>query len=150
MSVNAKKCNKFCVRETFLYENPTFSYFLFDERKDKPIISRSRGRAPEHSRSSPSALQNNPQNKPRNCTPRESCRASLRHRIISASAPWVAADYSFEADPESFEGTILPECLQCVLGAGRCETTGWGSERGDAELVEFYQQYKRSSDDALY
>ena len=64
--------------------------------------------------------------------------AFLRNRIVSASSPGMAAQYPFQRQPESLEGTIFPEGLQRVLGAGRSETAAGRLERGYADLIEAY------------
>lgn len=61
----------------------------------------------------------------------------------------MAADYSFECQKESFERAVLPECLQRILAAGGSETAGRGSERGDAQLIEAYQQYEWEGDNGF-
>ena len=52
----------------------------------------------------------------------------------------MAADYSFEREPEALYRSVLPECLEGILGAGGRETAGRGPlERGNAYLIELYQ-----------
>ena len=63
-----------------------------------------------------------------------------RNRIKPASSPRVAAENALERKPESFQRTIFPEGLQSILGAGRGEAAAGWCERGDAQLIELYQQ----------
>ena len=63
----------------------------------------------------------------------------LRDRVVSASSPGMAAQYPFQRQPESLEGSIFPEGLQRVLGAGRSETAAGRLERGYADLIESYE-----------
>ena len=55
----------------------------------------------------------------------------------------MAAEDALEGEPEAFEGAVLAEGFEGVLGAGRSVAAGWGSERRDAQLIELYQQHER-------
>ena len=55
----------------------------------------------------------------------------------------MAAEDAPEGEPEAFEGAILAEGLKGVLRAGGGEATGRRFQRGDAQLIEFYQQDER-------
>ena len=70
----------------------------------------------------------------------------LGHGIVAGAAPGVAAEDTLEGKPETFEGTVLAEGFKGVLGTGWSVAAGRGSERGDAQLVELYQQYKWSDE----
>ena len=67
-------------------------------------------------------------------------RRALRNRVVSASAPWMAAEQSAGSKVETFERAMLPECLQSILGACRRKAAGWRFERRDADLIETYQE----------
>ena len=67
-------------------------------------------------------------------------RRALRNRVVSASAPWMAAEQSAGSKVETFERAMLPECLQGILGACRRKAAGWRFERRDADLIETYQE----------
>lgn len=41
------------------------------------------------------------------------------YRIVSAAAPWVAAQYPASGKKESFNGTVLSEGRKPVFGTGR-------------------------------
>ena len=73
--------------------------------------------------------------------------AFLRHRIISASAPRVAAEDAADGEVEAFDWAMLAEGLKSVLGAGGCETAAGLLEGGDADLVESYQKYEGRDQD---
>lgn len=66
----------------------------------------------------------------------------LRYRIITASAPGVAAEDAPCREDEAFDGTMLAECLQTVLGACRGETAAGGLEGGYAHLIEPDEHYE--------
>jgi hypothetical protein len=53
----------------------------------------------------------------------------LRHGIISASAPWMAAEDASDGEIEAFDGAVLAEGLEGVLGAGGRETAAGLLER---------------------
>ncbi len=52
----------------------------------------------------------------------------------------MAAEDAAEGEVEAFEGAVFAEGLEGVLGAGRGEAAAWGLERGDADLIEAYQE----------
>ena len=54
----------------------------------------------------------------------------------------MAADYSFEGQPEALERAVFCECLQCVLAAGGREPAGGRGMRRDTDLIESYQEYE--------
>ena len=68
---------------------------------------------------------------------------SLRHGVVAASAPGMAAEDSFQREPESFERTILAEGLESILAAGRSKPATGRFQRGNANLIELYQKYER-------
>ncbi len=63
----------------------------------------------------------------------------LGYRIISASAPWVAAEYSFDCKVQSFNWAVLLQCLQCVCGTCGGKSAAGRFERRNAYLVKSYQ-----------
>ncbi len=64
----------------------------------------------------------------------------LRNGVITASSPGVTAEDAAEGEVEAFEGAVFAEGFEGVLGAGRGEAAAWGLERGDADLIEAYQE----------
>ena len=60
----------------------------------------------------------------------------LRYRIITASAPWVAAEDAPCGEDEALDGAVLAEGLEAVLGACGGESAAWGLEGGYAHLIE--------------
>ena len=61
---------------------------------------------------------------------------SLWHRVVSMSSPWVTAENSSGRQVESFEWSVLFECLKCILRACRSEPAARLLERRDADLIE--------------
>lgn len=55
----------------------------------------------------------------------------------------MAAEEAADRQVEAFEGTVLAEGFEGVLRAGRGETAAGRLERGDADLIEPYQEHKR-------
>ena len=45
----------------------------------------------------------------------------LWHRVVAVAAPRVAAEKTTYRKPEAFEGAVLAECLQGILGTSRSE-----------------------------
>ena len=69
--------------------------------------------------------------------------AGLRNRVVTGSAPGMAAEDAFQREPEPLQRTIFAECLEGILGASGRKAAGRGLQRRDAQLVEFYQQDER-------
>jgi hypothetical protein len=46
---------------------------------------------------------------------------------------------------QPLEGAVLPESLQCILGAGGGESAGRWSKRAYAQLVELDKHYRRET-----
>lgn len=74
----------------------------------------------------------------------ESC---LWNRVISASAPRMTAHNTADCQVETFEYTVLAECLKSVLGTSGSKPACRRLEWRNTELIEFYQQYKRKNQD---
>ena len=64
----------------------------------------------------------------------------LRHGVVAGAAPGVAAEDALEGEPEAFEGAVFAEGLKGVLRACGGEAAGGRFQRGDTQLIEFYQQ----------
>ena len=73
----------------------------------------------------------------------------LRYGVVAAAAPGIAAEYPLEGKPETLEWAVFAEGLQGILAAGGRETAAMRLERGDADLIEFYQNDERESDNGL-
>lgn len=65
------------------------------------------------------------------------------NRIIAASAPGVTAQEPADGKVEALEGAVSAEGFEGVLGACRGKAAAGGLERGDADLIEPYQEHKR-------
>ena len=59
----------------------------------------------------------------------------------------MAAEDASDGEIEAFDGTVLAEGLEGVLGAGGRETAAGLLEGGDADLVESYQKYEGRDQD---
>ena len=66
----------------------------------------------------------------------------LWYWIISVSAPGMASQDAFCGQVETFEHSVFSERFKSILRAGRSESAGCRSKRGDAHLIETYQKYK--------
>ena len=76
----------------------------------------------------------------------------LRYGIITATSPWMTAQDAPYRKVQSFERTMLPECLKGILRAcGSKAAAGW-LERRYTDLIEPYQENewgcRNLSDDA--
>ncbi len=67
-------------------------------------------------------------------------KRQLRYRVIAAAAPGMATQESADGEVEAFEGAVFAEGFEGVLGTGRGEAAAGLLERGDADLVETYQE----------
>lgn len=74
----------------------------------------------------------------------------LRHRVVSRTAPGVAAEEPADCQIEPFERTVFLECLQGVYGTGRREAAGVGKIRGDEQFVELDQHHKWKDGNLLH
>ena len=54
----------------------------------------------------------------------------------------MAAEDASDGEIEAFDGAVLAEGLEGVLGAGGRETAAGLLEGGDADLIESYQKYE--------
>ena len=45
----------------------------------------------------------------------------LRYRVVAVAAPGVAAEETAYGKPQAFEGAVLSECLEGILGTCRSE-----------------------------
>ena len=61
----------------------------------------------------------------------------------------MAAEDASDGEIEAFDGAVLAEGLEGVLGAGGRETAAGLLEGGDADLIESYQKHERSDSDFL-
>lgn len=66
----------------------------------------------------------------------------LRDRVVTASSPWIASEYSPYSEDESFERAVLAEGLQPVLGTCRSESAACRLEWRNAHLIESDENYK--------
>ena len=58
----------------------------------------------------------------------------------------MTAEKTPDRQPKAFEGTVLAESFERVLGAGRGEAAGRGLVRRYEELVETYQRHEGEDD----
>ena len=70
----------------------------------------------------------------------------LRHRVVSASAPRIAAQDSPDGEVESFDGAVFDECLPRILRTGRGETARGRRVGRDGGLVEANRQDEQPDD----
>ena len=61
----------------------------------------------------------------------------------------MAAEDASDGEIEAFDGTMLAEGLEGVLGAGRCEAAAGLLERRDADLIES-DEYDEWEDGCLF
>ena len=73
----------------------------------------------------------------------------LWNRIVSVSAPWMAAQNPAHCKVKSLEQAVLSEGLKSILRACRGESACRRLERGDAYLIEPYQEHERRYGDLL-
>ena len=67
------------------------------------------------------------------------------------TAPGVAAEDATYGKVETFERTMLAECLKGILGTCRSESARWATlKRRKADLIEPYQENERSDGYLLY
>ena len=59
----------------------------------------------------------------------------------------MTAEDAADGEVEAFDGAVLAESLEGVLGAGGCETAAGLFERGYADLVESSQKYEGRDQD---
>ena len=59
----------------------------------------------------------------------------------------MAAEDAPDGEIEAFDGAVLAEGLEGVLGAGGRETAAGLLEGGDADLIESYQKYEGRDQD---
>ena len=71
----------------------------------------------------------------------------LGYVVVSAAAPGMTARESFERKPRSFQGTVLAQRFERVLGTGRRVAARSGSEGRYAALIELYQHDQRQRAD---
>ena len=60
----------------------------------------------------------------------------LRHRVVAAAAPGMAAQQAADGEVKPFQRTVFLDGLDGVLRTGGSETTGRGKKGGDEALVE--------------
>ena len=58
------------------------------------------------------------------------------HGVVSATAPWMAAQDASGAEIEAFERAVLLDGLDHILAARWCVAAGGRRERRDASLIE--------------
>lgn len=75
--------------------------------------------------------------------------SSIRHRVIPAAAPGVAAEDAAEREGEAFERAVLGDGLDRVFTAGGREAAAGTEQRGNNVAVEFDRQQDEPEDDAL-
>lgn len=71
--------------------------------------------------------------------------ARLRYRVVTVAAPWVAPDDAPCGQPEAFKDTMLFECFQSILRAGRCISAAGTEQGAQAPLVYFDENDKRDA-----
>lgn len=59
----------------------------------------------------------------------------------------MTAEDAADGEVEAFDGAVLAEGLEGVLGAGRREAAAGLLEGGDADLIESYQKYEGQDQD---
>ena len=62
----------------------------------------------------------------------------LRYGVVTAAAPRVATDYTFQGKQTSFEGSVFFDCFQGILGTGRRKTACGRCMWRDGCLIEAY------------
>lgn len=78
------------------------------------------------------------------------CRRRFRwYRVISRTAPGVAAQKSFAAEPEAFDYAVNLDGFQHILRAAWLKAAAVGQQRRYNFLVEFNRQQKREFDHPL-
>ena len=73
----------------------------------------------------------------------------LWHWVVSVSSPWMATQDSSHCQIETLEHSMLAEGLKCVLRASGSESAACWLERGNADLIESYQEYEGRDRDLL-
>ena len=63
------------------------------------------------------------------------------------TSPWMTPQNPFQREVESFENPMFPESFKGILGTCRSEAAGCRGKRGDAHLIEPYQQHEREDED---
>ena len=71
------------------------------------------------------------------------------HRIIAAAAPWMTSEQPVDGQIESFDGSMLAEGFQCVMGTGGREPASRRLVGRDADLIESDQQDEWCDQDLL-
>ena len=61
------------------------------------------------------------------------------------AAPRVASQNSPDSEVEALEYSVFPECFERILRACRSESASRRLKRGNAHLVETYQEDERSN-----
>ena len=76
----------------------------------------------------------------------------LRHRIVAAAAPRMAARQPFQGEPAALDGPVFAQRLDGILRTGRRKPARRRREGRDAELVELHhgdqRQRRRTFTDA--
>lgn len=67
----------------------------------------------------------------------------VRYRVVAASSPGIAAQYPPYSEDEAFDGAVLAEGLEAVLGTCRGEPAACRLQGGDAHLIESDEQDER-------
>ena len=73
-----------------------------------------------------------------------------RHRIVSASAPGMAANYALNGKPCAFERAVFGDSFHCILAASGCVATARRKERRNALSVELYEQYEQCGEQMFH
>ena len=75
-----------------------------------------------------------------------SARRRLRHRVVAAAAPRIAAQQSPDGEGESLYRAVFYQSLTCIFRArGREAARGW-RERRYEPLVEYYREAQKPYD----
>lgn len=69
----------------------------------------------------------------------------LWHWVVAAAAPGVAGEHTFEREPRAFEGAILLDSLDSVVGTGRCVAARASDKGRERPLVDLDQGYQDAS-----
>lgn len=75
-------------------------------------------------------------------SPLQGGQGELRHRVVPASTPGMAAGNAAGRQPKPFKRTVFLKRLQPVLRAGRRKAAPWPQQGRDHPLVEFDQGNK--------
>ena len=73
-----------------------------------------------------------------------------RHRVITASAPGMAASYALNGKPSAFERAVFGDSFHCILAASGCVATARRKERRNALSVELYEQYEQCGEQMFH